>query len=188
MITTADFKKGTRILIKDEPFVILDFTLQSPTARGGSTLVKVKARSLLSGSLINESIKSGSKFEQPDVRYATVQYLYQEGQSEVFMNSENYEQFSLAFDVLGNIRKYLTDELKIKALYFNDQVLNIEIPQYVKLEVTVVEPGEKGNTSSGTVMTNAEVSNGMSLKVPLNTKQGQAILVDTQTDLYHQRA
>jgi elongation factor P len=188
MITTADFKKGTRFLLKDEPYQIVDFTLQSPTARGGNTLVKVKAKNLVTGSLLNEAFKSGTKFDEPDVRYSTVQYLYQEGQGSVFMDSENYEQFTLSFEVLGGMTKYLTEDLKIKAMFFNDQVINVEIPQYVTLEVTMVEPGEKGNTSSGTVMTNAELNNGMELKVPLNCKLGQKILVDTETDLYHQRA
>ncbi len=188
MLTTADFKKGTKILINNEPYQILDFTIQSPTARGGGTLVKMKARNLISGQLLNESIKAGSKFEEPDLHFANVQFLYMNGREAVFMNNESYEQFNLTSDVLDNIEKYLNESLKIKALYFNGNVINIEIPQFVTLEVTMVEPGDRGNTSSGTVMTGAELSNGMQIKVPLNTKVGQMIQVDTTTDSYHQRA
>lgn len=188
MITTSDLKKGTRILINNEPFQIQDINLQSPTARGGGTLAKIKARSLLTGRLINETYKSGTKFEEPDIHYATVQYLYRDGENEVFMNSENYEQFSLSAEAVGGNGKYLNDELKIKALYFNNNVVNVELPQHVELTVTMVEPGERGNTSSGSVTTRAELSNGMEIQVPLNTKEGQKILVDTATDLYYQRA
>lgn len=188
MITTSDFKKGIRILINDEPFQIQNFTLQSPTARGGSTLVKMRAKSLLTGRLINESIKSGTKFDEPDISYSTVQFLYREGDGSVFMNSEDYEQFSITKEALGEMDKYLTEELKIKALYFNGNVLNIEIPQYVELTITMVEPGERGNTSSGTVTTKAELSNGMEIQVPLNIKEGQKVLIDTTDDSYYQRA
>ena len=188
MITTADFKKGTRILINNEPFQLLDWTVQSPTARGGGTLVKVKARSLITGFLINETIKSGTKFEEPDIHFAAVQFLYMDGTEAVFMNSETFEQFNLTAEALDGVEIYLSESLKIKALYYNGNVINIEIPQYVVLEVTMVEPGERGNTSSGTVMTGAELSNGMEIKVPINTKVGQMISVDTTTGTYHQRA
>lgn len=188
MITTADFKKGTRILINGDPYQILDFTIQSPTARGGGTLVKVKARSLVTGRQTAETFKAGTKFDEPDLHYANVQFLYMDGSSAVFMNNETFDQFSLTAEVLDGMEKYLSESLKVRALYFNGNVINIEIPQYVTLEVTMVEPGDRGNTSSGTVLTTAELSNGMQVKVPLNTKVGQLVSVDTTTDTYHQRA
>jgi elongation factor P len=188
MITTADFKKGLRVLINNEPFQIIDFTVQSPTARGGGTLVKLKARSLITGFLTNETIKSGTKFDEPDLRFGNVQYLYMDGTDAVFMNTETYDQFNLTDKVIAGTEAYLSESLKIKALYYNGNVINIEIPQHVILEVTMVEPGERGNTSSGNVMTGAELSNGMKIKVPINTKVGQMISVDTETGTYHQRA
>jgi elongation factor P len=188
MITTADFKKGTRILLGDVPVQIIDFTIQSPTARGGGTLVKVKLRNLITGQQISEAFKSGAKFDEPDLHFAYVQFLYMEGTDAVFMNSETYEQFNISAEVLDGSEVYLNESLKVKALYFNGNVINIELPQYVILEVTLVEPGDRGNTSSGQVMTNAELSNGMTIKVPLNTKVGQLISVETATGAYHQRA
>lgn len=188
MITTADFKKGLKFLYEGEPFQIVDFTVQTQTARGGGTLVRARAKSLTTGRLINESFKSGEKFTEPDIHFSAVQFLYREGDGAVFMNSDNYEQFSLSFEVLGEVNKYLNEELKIKAMFFNGNVVNVEIPQFVELEVTMVEPGERGNTSSGTVMTRAELSNGMSVQVPLNIKEGQRVVIDTTTDAYHQRA
>ena len=188
MITTADFSKGTRFNWNNEPYVIVDVAVQSPTARGGSTLVKVKARNLLTGKLVSESFKSGSKFEQPDLVYTSVQYLYQDGDAAVFMDQESYEQFNIPLDRIENETKYLTEELKIKAMYYNGQPVSIEIPPQVELKVTMVEPGTRGNTASGSVTTKAELSNGMECQVPLNIKEGDQVLVDTATNSFYSRA
>lgn len=188
MITTSDFSKGTRYLHNDAPFTIIDFTVQSPTARGGATLVKVKARNLLTGQLVNETFKSGTKFEQPDLEYNTVQYLYQDGEEVVFMDSSSYEQFQLPKASLENEIKYLTEDLKIRAMYFNGNPINVEIPAQVELTVTMVEPGTKGNTASGSVTTRSELSNGMECQVPLNVKEGDRILVDTASNTFYSRA
>lgn len=188
MITTSDFSKGTRILIDGEPYVILEYTTQTPSARGAATLVKFKARNLLSGRLTNESVKSGTKYEQPDIRYAKVQYLYDDGTDAVFMDTETYDQFSLAREVIGEAAKYLSEDLEIKAIFFNDNIVNVELPNYVELEVVVVEPGTRGNTASGSVTTPAELSNGVRIQVPLHIKSGQRILVDTRDDGFYQKA
>ena len=188
MISTADFSKGTRFLHKDIPFVIVDVNLQSPTARGGSTLVKVKARNLLTGQLVNETFKSGTKFEQPDLSQSHVQFLYFDGEDVVFMDQETYEQFTLPVSSLENEKPYLSEDLKIKVLMFNDRPLSIEIPARVELTVESVEPGTRGNTASGSVTTKAVLSNGMECQVPLNIKDGDRILLDTAAHTFYSRA
>lgn len=188
MITTSDFGKNVRFLYEGEPYVIVDFTVQSPSARGASTLFKVKARNLLNGKLISETFKAGTKFEQPDVRMATVQYLYNEGDDAVFMDSETFDQFNLSLESIGTGAKYLREDLKIKALYFNNQPVNVELPQYVECEVETVEPGTRGNTASGSVTTKATLTNGIEIQVPLNIKNGDHILVSTSDDSFYQRA
>lgn len=188
MITTADFSKGVRILIDGEPYMILEHTTQTPSARGAATLVKFKARNLLTGQLISDSVKAGAKYEQPDIRFAKVQYLYDEGPDAVFMDTETYEQFNLAREVIGESAKYLSEDLEIKAIFFNDNVVNVELPNYVELEIVMVEPGTRGNTASGSVTTPAELSNGVRIQVPLHIKSGQRILVDTRDDSFYQKA
>ncbi|MBQ49196.1 MAG: elongation factor P [Zetaproteobacteria bacterium] len=188
LISTSDFSKGTRYLHKETPFVIVDITVQSPTARGGSTLIKVKARNLLSGQLINDNFKAGTKFEQPDITFSQVQYLFQDAEDLVFMDLSSYEQFQLTKASLENEAKYLTEELKIKAMYFNGTPISIEIPSQIELIVTMVEPGTKGNTASSSVTTKSELSNGMECQVPLNIKEGDKILVDTVTNSYYSRS
>ena len=188
MITTSDFSKGKRFLHNNEPYQIVDVSLQSPTARGGNTLCKVKARNLLSGKLISESFKGGTKFDEPDIRFNNVQYLYDEGNDVVFMDQTSYEQFNVAKETIGGGVVYLTEELKVKAMYFNDSPINIELPQYVEVVVSSVEPGTRGNTASGSVTTKATLENGQEVQVPLNIKDGDRILVEPGTNTFYQRA
>lgn len=188
MITTSDFYKGVRILIDGAPYVVLDYTTQTPSARGAATLVKFKARNLLTGQLLSESVKAGAKYDQPDIRFAKVQYLYDEGEDAVFMDTESYDQFNLSREVIGDSAKYLSEELELKAIFFNDNVVNVELPTHVELEVVMVEPGSRGNTASGSVTTPAELSNGVRIQVPLHIKSGQRILVDTRDDSFYQKA
>jgi elongation factor P len=188
MISTSDFSKGQRFLHGEEPYVIVDVHAQSPSARGGSTLIKIKARNLLNGKLISESFKSGEMFGEPDLRYSSVQFLYWDGDNAVFMDQENFEQFNVARDAIGNQAKYLNEELKIKAMYFNDAPVNVEIPQHVACQISSAEPGTKGNTANSTVLTNAELTNGITVKVPLNVKDGDHVLIDTFNDTFYKRA
>ncbi len=184
MLTTADFAKGVRILIGNDPCEIIETTSQSPSARGSATLVKVKARSLLTGKLLNETFKAGTKFEEPEVHFATVQYLYTEGSDIVVMDKENYEQFSLPSENIGSRVKYLHEDLDLRALYYNGSIVNLELPAQVKLEVEFSEPGEKGNTASSTVTKLARMTNGIEVQVPLFIKEGQSIWVNTIDDSF----
>ena len=125
---------------------------------------------------------------EPDVRYASVQYLYMDGDDAVFMDQETFEQFQVSREAIGEQHKYLNENLKIRAMYFNDNPVNVDIPQHVECTVESVEPGAKGNTASGSVTTNAVLENGVTVKVPLNIKDGDKILVDTTTNAFYKRA
>lgn len=188
MISTSDFSKGQRFLFNDEPYVIVDLQTQSPSARGGATLVKIKARNLLTGKLVAETFKSGEMFNEPDLRYASVQFLYWDGDLAVFMDQQSFEQFSIERAAIGNPGRYLNEELKIKAMYFNDNPITVELPQHVPCTIASVEPGTKGNTANSTVLTNAELTNGITVKVPLNVKDGDEVLIDTENDTFYKRA
>ncbi len=187
MLTTADFGKGTRILLNGAPYVILDVTMQTASARGSNTLVKFRARNLLTGALVNEQTKNGSKFEEPDLRYANVQYLYAEGDQAVFMEQETYEQFNIRLEVVGDQARYLREDVKIKAMYFNGAPVSVEFPQHVAMKVNMVEPADRGNTATGAVMTRAELEGGHECRVPVHVKAGDTILVDSTEHTFYQR-
>lgn len=187
MISTADFSKGTRFLYNGAPYTILDVSIQSPTARGGGTLVKIKARNLLTGEFLSEQFKAGTKFEEPDIVSRHVQFLYLAGEEAVFMDQESYDQFQLPVASIGNPAKYLREDIKIRATYFEGKPVNIELPAHVAVKVDSVEPGTRGNTANSVVLTNAVLDNGVTVRVPLNIKEGDEILVDVNEDTFYQR-
>src|SRR5437867_1023048 len=101
MITTADFKKGLRLLIEGEPYLLMDYTVQTPSARGSATLVKAKVRNILTGAVFDKTFKSGEKFNQPDIEVRPVQFLYASGDDFTFMDTASYDQFALTREALG---------------------------------------------------------------------------------------
>lgn len=188
MISTSDFAKGVRFLVDNEPYVILEVMVQTGSGRGSGGSVKVKARNLLTGRFLAETFKPGTKFEQPDIRQSNVQYLYNDGADAVFMDQESFEQFNLPLEALDEQAVYLREDLKIKALYFNNKAVSVEIPLHVEVTVDSVEPGTRGNTASGTVTTKATLDNGHAVQVPLNIKAGDKIIVNTNDHTFYQRA
>lgn len=187
MLTTADFGKGVRFLMNGEPYVIVDVSMQTASGRGSNTLVKFRARNLLTGKLVSEAVKNGTKFEEPDLRYGNVQFLYTEGDQAVFMDQESYDQFNIALEVIGEQARYLTEDVKIKAMYFNGSPVSVELPMHVPVVVDSVEPADRGNTASGTIVTRAVLANGHECQVPVHVKAGDTILVATEDHTFYQR-
>jgi elongation factor P len=187
MITTADFGKGTRILLNGEPYVILDVTIQTAGGRGGNTQSKFRARNLLTGKLVNEAVKAGTKFEEPDLRYGNVQFLYLDGDSAVFMDQETFDQFNIPLATIDEQARYLAEDVKLKVMYFNGTPVNVEFPQHVAVKVAMVEPAERGNTATGAVMTRAQLENGHDVQVPAHVKSGDTILVNPLDHSFYQR-
>lgn len=184
MISTGDFCRGKRILIEGKPYEITDITTQSPSARGAATLVKIKARNLLDGKLINETIRSGLKFDEPNLQFTQMQFLYVDGADVVLMDISSYEQFNLPLEVLGSAAKFLQEGMELKAIYFDDNLVNAEMPKQVEVEVASVEPAAKGNTASGGVTTTARLTNDIEIQVPTFIKEGQKIVVDTEKTVF----
>jgi elongation factor P len=187
MLTTSDFKKGVRILIDGDPYVIMETSTQTPSARGAATLVKVKVRNLRTDQVFDKSFKSGEKFNEPDLDKRPLQYLYDEGDSLIFMDQTSFEQFGLAKDELGDKAAFMTDGMEVKAIFFDGKVLDLELPQSVELEVVEVEPGTRGDTVQGSATKPATLSNGMRVQVPLYIKTGDVIRVSTKDGKFAER-
>ena len=191
MLTTADFKKGLRIELDGAPWTVVKTSTQSPSARGAATLVKARLKNVLTGQVSDRTFKSGDKFVEPDLQMRVSQYLYSEpdGSETIyhFMDSSNYEQFSLRDSELDETAQWLSENLEIKAVLYNDQVVGIELPQFVELEVESVEPGSRGDTASGSVTTAAYTTTGIRVQVPLFVKAGDTIRIDTTTGGFKDR-
>ncbi len=187
MISTADFKKGLRLLIDGEPFALMDYTFQSPTARGSATLVRSKVRNILTGAVFDRTFKSGERFEEPDLQMRPVQFLYRDGTDLHFMDTESYEQFHLTGDQAGDAVRWLTDGAALMSVIFNGSVAGIELPQFMEFEIVETEPAVRGDTASGRVMKDSKIATGAVVKVPLYMEPGERILIATQTGEFVKR-
>ena len=191
MLTTSDFKKGVRLEIDAAPWTIVSMTTQTPSARGASTLVKVRLKNIITGMISDRTFKSGEKFVEPDLQMRNSQYLYSspEGSGSVynFMDMNTYEQFELRDDDLGDQAKWLTENLEVRTILYNDRVVGIELPQFVELELETVEPGSRGDTASGSVTTAAYTASGIRVLVPLFIKAGDRVKIDTTNGNFKER-
>ena len=191
MITTSDFKKGLRIELDGAPWTIVTTHTQTPSARGAATLVKARIKNVLTGQVADKTFRAGEKFTEPDLMFAPAQFLYdQREESERlyhFMDSKTYEQFELRTSDLGDTTNYLIEGIEVRAVVYNGNVVGIELPQFVELDVDTVDPGSKGDTASGAVLTTAHITNGLTVQVPLYVKGGDTIRVDTTTGAFKDR-
>jgi len=184
LISTSDFKKGARYELDGAPWQVMEHTVHNPSARGAATLVKVKARNLKTGQVLLKTFKSGEMFEEPDLAKFIVQFLFSEGDDVVFMDQETYEQHNVPKDLLGNAMNWLSDGFELTLLSYNNQIINIEMPQSAIATISTMEGGAKGDTASGKVMAKAVLDNGVELAVPTFVKEGQQIKVDPSTNTY----
>ena len=191
MITTSDFKKGLRIEFDGAPWTIVNTHTQTPSARGAATLVKARFKNVLTGQVADKTFRAGEKFAEPDLMFAAAQFLYDlPDESERlyhFMDSKSYEQFELRTSDLGHTTDYLVEGIEVRAVLYNGNVVGIELPQFVELAIDTVEPGSRGDTASGAVLTTAHTANGLKVQVPLYIKDGDTIRVETTTGAFKDR-
>ena len=188
MISTTDFKRGARILVDGEPFHIEDYQVQTPSARGAATLVRCKLRHVVTGSLLDKTFKSGEKFDEPDVAFRQVQFLYGDGESSHFMELLSYEQFAIQNTTIEDMVPWLTDGLSLNAVYWNGAVAGITLPQYVEAEIESSAGGAKSDTASGKNLKDATLTNGLTIRVPLFVESGERVVVDPRTLVFIRRA
>jgi elongation factor P len=184
LISTAEFRKGAKILYKGEPFEVVDFQ-HSKMGRGGA-LVKTRMKNLITGAVLEDTFRSGEKFETPELEERQMQYLYAEDGLHYFMDTETYEQVPLTEEQFGEARKFTKENTTVAILYFKGRPISIEPPTFVELVVTETEPGFKGDTASGGSKP-ATLETGASVKVPFHIEVGDAIRVDTRTGEYIER-
>jgi elongation factor P len=184
MYQPTDLKKGTVCQIDGKPYRVIDYG-QKVMGRGGS-IVNVKLKNLIDGSVIPKTFKGQDKIEIAEVSNKTVQYLYSDGDDFYFMDPETFEQFQLGSDIVDSAAGYLKEGDNLTLQFFGDRVINVELAKNVYLEVTYSEDVVKGDTTSS-VLKNATLETGITVKVPAFIKTGDVISVDTTTGEYRER-
>ena len=175
MYQPTDLKKGVVCQIDGKPYRVTDYN-QKVMGRGGS-IVNVKLKNLIDGSVIPKTFKGQDK---------SVQYLYTDGDLYYFMDPETFEQFELNADIVDAASGYLKEGDELSLQFFGDRVINVELPKNLYLEVTYSEDVVKGDTTSS-VLKDATLETGITVKVPAFIKVGDIISVDTSTGEYRER-
>ncbi len=184
MISTADFRRGAKIEYKGEPCEIIDFQ-HVKMGRGGA-IVRTKLKSLKTGNVLEDTFRSGEKFDTPHLEESQMQYLYAEGDFRYFMDTETFEQIPISVSHLGDANRFLKENMIVTILKYKDEPLTVELPTFVELAVAETEPGFKGDTASGGSKP-ATLETGAVVKVPFHINIGDVIRVDTRTAEYIER-
>lgn len=181
MISTSDFRKGsTKIMWKDEPWIVIDYLLVKP-GKGG-TYLRTKMKNLLTGRILEETFRSAEKFEEPDLEYKQMQFLYSDEHYH-FMDQESYEQVAFNENQVETAKKYLKDGVIYNVLNFKGNPIAVEPPTFMVLEVKETIPGVKGDTAQGGSKP-ATLETGLVVQVPLFITEGHKVKVDTRDDKY----
>ena len=184
MYQPTDLKKGVVCQIDGKPFRVIEYS-QKVMGRGGS-IVNVKLKNLIDGSVIPKTFKGQEKIERAEVENKTVQYLYSTGDIYNFMDPESFEQFELSSEVVEDAVDYLKEGDEISIQFFENRVIQVVLPKNIYLEVTYTEDVVKGDTTSS-VLKNATLETGKIVKVPAFIKTGDVVSVDTETGDYRER-
>ena len=188
LIDAIDVKRKCVFEHEGVPYACLDVEVNTPTARGGQTLVRLKMRNLLTSAVFEKSFKASDKFKEPDLVYVDVSYLYTDGAGSHFLDQESFETLTLHEDMMGDAMEFLVEGVLLQVRKFNGNPIGLQLPIFVELDVAETEPGIKGDTGSGSVTKTAKLETGLEIRVPLFIKQGEKIKVATETREFAGRA
>lgn len=187
MIQASQMKKGMVIEVGGVAHIVDTINAKSPSARGGTTLYKIRTRNLITHQKTDHSFKGDDAFKEADFEKKTVQYSYKEGENYVFMDIETYEQFELNKEFIGESIDFLIEDLECLVLLIEGSVKALTLPDTVVLQVSECDPSMK--SASATARTkNAKVVTGFELQVPEYLESGEMIKIDTRTGLFMSRA
>ncbi len=186
-MNASDLKRGIVFKMNDAPCSVIDVSSQSPTARGGHTLIKTKYRNLLTGQVLNESFKASERLDEADFSRRKGQFLYADGDMGVFMDVESYEQFEVGGEIYDAVKGYLLDGAELTLGVYNEQVVIMEPAMVVELLVTETAPAIKNATAQAQTK-EAILETGITLQVPSYLESGERIKVDTRECRFVSRA
>lgn len=185
MIATSDFKKGTKILFRDEPWMVLEYMHVKP-GKGGAFL-RTKMKNMITNLVREELFRSGEKFPSPDLQYCDMQYLYFDGDLYHFMDQKTYDQVAFNADQISEVIDYLKEQIAYTILYFAGKPIAVTPPMFMELAVKETTPGVKGDTAQGAGTKPATLETGLVIQVPLFVQEEDILKVDTRDNSYIER-
>lgn len=185
MILVSDIKKGSKILHKGQPYLVLEYQHVKP-GKGGAFL-RTKMKNMITGLTHEETFRSEEKLQTPDLEYREMQYLYNEGPLYNFMDQESFEQVSFNKKQLEDVLPVLKEQIIYDVLYFDGNPITVTAPLFMELAIKETVPGVRGDTAQGSATKPATTETGLTLQVPLFVNEGDVIKVDTRTLEYIER-
>jgi elongation factor P len=188
VVKASDLKKGIVVEINGLPYVVKQVDVRSPSSRGANTLYKVRFNNLKTGQKLDETLKGDDIFKEPDYVRVKVQYSYIDDDNYIFMNEEDYSQYSIKADDIEEQKGFLTEGLEgIVALLVDDILLTIELPATVSMQILETAPCIKGATATGRTKP-ARLTTGIEIQVPEYLENNELIKVNTSTGKFMSRA
>jgi elongation factor P len=184
LIDTSDFRNGLSIIQDNDIYTIVEFQHVKP-GKGGA-FVRTKLKNVKSGSVIDKTFRAGEKMEQARLERRVMQFLYQLEGEYYLMDKDTFEQISVKRELIGDPVKYLKDGMEVTVMDHNGDIIGVEVPFFVELEVTSTDPGVRGDTASGGSKP-AELETGAVIQVPFFVNIGDKVKVDTRSDTYLER-
>ncbi|HEY0155040.1 MAG TPA: elongation factor P [Longimicrobium sp.] len=186
MATTADFRNGMVISMDGVLWSILWFQHHKPGK--GNTVVRSKLKNVLTGNVLEKTFRAGERIDEVRLEHRPIQYSYNDGEFYYFMDQQTYDQIPLAAAVIGEDQlKYLKEGMECDGLVHGENVIAVELPFFVTLQVTQTDPGVRGDTATGGTKP-ATLETGAVVQVPLFLNEGDLIRVDRREDKYIERA
>jgi len=184
MIDINDIKNGMTVIIDGQIYQIVDFLHVKPGK--GSAFMKMKLKNLRAGTTLEKTMNTNIKLEKANITKVQMSYLYSTGDEYVFMDMNTYDQVTLPEKQIEEEAKFLKENLEVELVYFNDELLGVNLPDKIDYKVTSTTDAVKGNTSTN-AQKDAELENGLVIKVPLFINNDDEVVVSTADGKYVSR-
>ncbi|MCH8839574.1 MAG: elongation factor P [Planctomycetes bacterium] len=182
--STNEFKKGLKVQIDGVPYQMIEMNFRKPGK--GTALYECKLKNLIRGTVTDRTYRAGQSLEAADVLEFTAQYLYRQGESFVFMDNSDYEQYELTAEQVGDSAGFLKEGMDCQLIVFNNNPIGVTLPNHVILQVEYCEPAVKGNTATN-VSKPVKLETGAEIQAPSFINIGDWLRVDTRTGEYIER-
>ncbi|MCH9610697.1 MAG: Elongation factor P [Chlamydiales bacterium] len=185
-ISTSDFRAGLKLEMDSQPYVIVSNQFVKPGK--GQAFNRTRIKNLLTGRTIEKTFKSGETFQEADVQEDKMRLLYVDQSGATFMHDETFEQIVVPTEKVEDVKQWLVDDQVYGLILYKGEVVQIEPPMFMEMEISETAPGVRGDTASGRVLKPAKTATGATVQVPIFLDQGEVIKIDTRTGEYVCRA
>ncbi len=185
MASPNDIKKGTVVNMNGDLWVVTSFQRVSPGK--GSSFVRTRVKSLTSGKVVEHNFKSAETLTFETVNRRKMQFIFGDADTLTFMDGQTFDQIALNRDLVGEDALYLKEGLEVTIIMHGENAISMELPLKIQYTVIEADPAVKGNTASGNVLKDAKCDNGLMIRIPIFIKEGDEVLVNTETGDYVER-